>query len=132
MNNYHIRFEIEGNGELVADKATFTNPREIQWGTAPILVRANTHSGDIKVKASVALEGIHTPLSAEVIIKTVTPKHKIIADKEELAALLENKRRLKESVSDNTIDYETEFKKLQQELNRLKLKEVEKQQSDFE
>lgn len=132
LNNYHINFEIEGNGELVADKATFTNPREIQWGTAPILVRANTHSGDIKVKASVALEGIHTPLSAEVIIKTVTPKHKIIADKEELSALLENKRRLKESVSDNTIDYETEFKKLQQELNRLKLKEVEKQQSDFE
>ncbi len=62
------------------------------------MVRADTHSADVKEKASVALEGIHTPLSAEVTIKAVTPKHKIIADKEELSALLENKRRLKKPV----------------------------------
>lgn len=104
LNNYHIRFEIEENGELVADKATFTNLPEIKWGVAPVWVRADTHSADVKEKASVALEGIHTPLSAEVTIKAVTPKHKIIADKEELSALLENKRRLKKAC----IDYETE------------------------
>lgn len=53
LNNYHIKFEIEGPGELVASKETFTNPREVQWGTAPILVRAKAQTGNIKVKASV-------------------------------------------------------------------------------
>ena len=132
LNNYHIKFEIEGNGELVADKTTFTNPREIQWGTAPVLVRANTHSGDIKVKASVTLEGIHTPLSAEVTIKTVASKHKLIVAKEELSALQEGAKKMNESTSGSNVDYESEIKRLQQELSRLKLKEVEKQQSDFE
>ena len=132
LNNYHIKFEIEGNGELVADEATFTNPRQVQWGTAPVLVRANTNAGEIKVKASVVFEGIHTPLSAEFIIKSVASKHKLIADKQELSSLLEGRKRESKSVSEGGSDCEKEIKRLQQELSRLKLKEVEKQQSDFE
>ena len=59
LNNYHIKFEIEGPGELVASKETFTNPREVQWGTAPILVRAKAQTGNIKVKASVVPRNTH-------------------------------------------------------------------------
>ena len=132
MNNYHIRFEIEGNGELVADNATFTNPRAVQWGTAPVLVRANTNAGEIKVKASVVFEGTHTPLSGELIIKTVASKHKLIADRNELSLLLEGRSLNNESVSESGSDCESEIKRLKQELSRFKLKEVEKQQSDFE
>lgn len=132
LNNYHIKFEVEGNGELVADSHTFTNPREVQWGTAPVLVRANTASGIIKVKTSVVFEGIHTPLSAELEIKTVDAKHKLIADKDELSLLLENFGAAKVSTSDNSSDCESEVQRLQQELSRLKLKEVERQQSEFE
>ena len=51
LNNYHIKFEIEGPGELVASKETFTNPREVQWGTAPILVRAKAQTGNINVSS---------------------------------------------------------------------------------
>lgn len=132
LNNYHIRFEIEGNGELVADNATFTNPRAVQWGTAPVLVRANTNAGEIKVKASVVFEGTHTPLSGELIIKTVASKHKLIADRNELSLLLEGRSLNNESVSESGSDCESEIKRLKQELSRFKLKEVEKQQSDFE
>lgn len=132
LNNYHIKFEIEGNGELVADEVTFTNPRQVQWGTAPVLVRANTNAGEIKVKASVVFEGIHTPLSAELIIKSVASKHKLIADNKELSLLLESDKKNDDVVSENNADCKSEIKRLQQELSRLKLKEVEKQQSDFE
>lgn len=134
LNNYHIKFEIEGNGELVADNNTFTNPREVQWGTAPVLVRSNTDAGDIKVKVSVAFEGIHTPLSGELIIKTVAPKYKLIADKDELALSIKDRTKANENglESEGKNDCENEVKRLQQELSRLKLKEVEKQQSDFE
>ena len=132
LNNYHIKFDIEGNGKLVADNATFTNPRQVQWGTAPVLVRANTNAGEIKIKASVVFEGIHTPLSAELIIKTIDSKHRIIADKDELSLLLEGNKMINKSISEGKSNCEEEIKKLQQELSRLKLKEVEKQQSDFE
>lgn len=45
LNNCHIKFEIEGPGELVASEETFTNPRAVQWGTSPILVRAKAQEG---------------------------------------------------------------------------------------
>ena len=32
LNNYHVKFEIEGLGELVGNAETFTNPREVQGG----------------------------------------------------------------------------------------------------
>lgn len=31
LNNYEIKFEIEGQGQLVADEETFTNPRPVLW-----------------------------------------------------------------------------------------------------
>ena len=35
LNNYEVKFEIEGQGQLVANEETFTNPRPVLWGTAP-------------------------------------------------------------------------------------------------
>lgn len=61
LNNYEIKFEIEGPGELVTNEETFTNPRPVLWGTAPVLVRATTTPGEIKVRASVVWSGKHTP-----------------------------------------------------------------------
>lgn len=48
LNNCEIQFEIEGPGQLIANEKTFTNPRAIQWGTAPILIRTTTRQGNIK------------------------------------------------------------------------------------
>ena len=55
---------------LVADSATRTNPRPVEWGTAPVLVRATTTPGTIRVRASVVREGVHTPPPAELVIET--------------------------------------------------------------
>lgn len=130
LNNYHIKFEIEGPGELVASEETFTNPRAVQWGTAPILVRAKAQEGSIKIKASVVPSGIHTPVSAELVIPTAKAAHPFIADKNELNLLLNGSGKRENHPSANQAD--EEMRKQQQEQSRMKLKEVEQQQSDFE
>lgn len=128
LNNYHIKFEIEGPGELVASKETFTNPREVQWGTAPILVRAKAQTGNIKVKASVVPSGIHTPMSAELIIPTTKAIHPLIADEDELNLQLKTHRNQQNLSSYDRGQSSYEARKQSQ----MRLKEVEKQQSDFE
>lgn len=130
LNNCHIKFEIEGPGELVASEETFTNPRAVQWGTAPILVRAKAQEGSIKIKASVVPSGIHTPVSAELVIPTTKAAHPFIADKNELNLLLNGSGKRENQSSANQAD--EEMRKQQQEQSRMKLKEVEQQQSDFE
>lgn len=128
LNNYHIKFEIEGPGELVASKETFTNPREVQWGTAPILVRAKAQTGNIKIKASVVPYGIHTPMSAELIIPTTKAIHPLIADEDELNLQLKTHRNQQNLSSYDHGQSSDEARKQSQ----MRLKEVEKQQSDFE
>lgn len=130
LNNCHIKFEIEGPGELVASEETFTNPRAVQWGTAPILVRAKAQEGSIKIKASVVPSGIHTPVSAELVIPTAKAAHPFIADKNELNLLLNGSGKRENQSSVNQAN--EEMRKQQQEQSRMKLKEVEQQQSDFE
>lgn len=128
LNNYWVKFEIEGPGELVASESTFTNPRPVQWGTAPVLVRASTREGQIKVKASVVFQGKHTPLSGELVIRTRPSAHPLVADKGELTQLELQGQHVTSAVSSGkSVD-----ERKQQELNLQKLKEVEQQQSDFE
>ncbi len=130
LNNYHIAFELEGEGELVADEQTFTNPRIVQWGTAPVLIRAKANVGDIKIKASVMYQGIHTPLSAELVIHTLGPAHKLIADTDDLNLLLG--KSTEDKTDSRKYSPNSRLEKIQKEQRRLKLKEVEKQQSAFE
>ena len=81
----------------MANNETFTNPRAIQWGTAPVLVRAKTQAGEIKVKASVVYNGVHTPAPAEITIQTVKATHPLIADSNELK-LLQNQSKNSKSL----------------------------------
>lgn len=132
LNNYEIKFEIEGPGQLVGDEQTFTNPRPVLWGTAPILVKATTIPGEIKIRASVVWQGRHTPVPAELVITTHKVAHTLIADKEELKKMENENRHIGGGTQISSSDYEKQIRELQQELNRLRLKEVETQQSEFE
>ena len=132
LNNYHIRFEVEGPAQLVGNAETFTNPRPVQWGTAPILLRAATTPGKVKVKAFVTMEGKHVPLSAELVIETRAAAHPLVTAGDEMEALGKQAVATPQAKQTRTGDCEERLQQLQQELNRLKLKEVEKQQSDFE
>lgn len=122
LNNYAISFSISGPGVLVADEPTFTNPRQVQWGTAPVLIRSTTEAGVIKVKATVQFEGTHTPVAAEIEIPSLKPERAWVADAHELE--LQNRLQLqKQTLS-------TAKKKVDATI-RERLKEVEKQQAEF-
>lgn len=71
LTNRFIEFTVEGEGELIANGSTQTNPVLVEWGTAPILVRATTKAGEIKVKARVTFDGLYQPAPAEITINTV-------------------------------------------------------------
>lgn len=36
----NIRFTLEGEGEIIGDASINANPRAVEWGSAPILVRS--------------------------------------------------------------------------------------------
>ena len=67
----NIVFTVEGEGEIIGDASINANPRAVEWGSAPVLIRSTMHSGKIKIRAEVQFPGIHTPVSAELEIESV-------------------------------------------------------------
>ena len=131
LNNYNIRFEIEGEGELVGGTDIMANPRPIQWGTAPILVRSTTTPGKIKIRASVLFEGKQMPADGILEIETHKATEPLIYSSSEEAQMKRQIQSNQQATSKKKSDCADEVKRLEQELNRYKLKEVEKQQTDF-
>ena len=84
LNNYTLKFEVEGEGELIGDDPYLSNPKAIQWGTAPILVRATTIAGEIKVKASLDFDGINRAIETELIFESIPSDKKLVFSSEEL------------------------------------------------
>ncbi|MDE7456164.1 MAG: glycoside hydrolase family 2 [Prevotella sp.] len=67
----NIRFTVEGEGEIIGDASINANPRAVEWGSAPVLIRATQKAGKIKVKAEVQFPGIHAPTPAELELESV-------------------------------------------------------------
>ncbi|MBR1687414.1 MAG: glycoside hydrolase family 2 [Prevotella sp.] len=69
----HIRFTVEGEGEIIGDATIAANPRATEWGSAPVLIRATRKAGRIKVRAEVQYPGTHAPTAAELELQSVAP-----------------------------------------------------------
>jgi len=67
----HIRFTVEGEGEIIGDASINANPRAVEWGSAPVLIRSTRQAGHIKVKAEVQFPGTHAPTTAELELESV-------------------------------------------------------------
>ena len=67
----NILFTVEGEGEIIGDEHILANPRTVEWGSAPILVRSTKQAGSIKIKAEVQFPGIHAPTPVELEIESV-------------------------------------------------------------
>ena len=67
----NIRFTIEGEGEIIGDASINANPRAVEWGSAPVLIRSTRQAGRIKIKAEVQFPGTHAPTPAELEIESV-------------------------------------------------------------
>lgn len=133
LNNYNIRFEIEGEGELIGDASILVNPRPVEWGTAPILVRSTTTPGKIKIRASVIMGGKQMPADGVIELESFPASVSMIYDQNENMKANEQQQMRRQAGTSNNANRNCadEIKKLQMELNRYKLKEVEQQQTDF-
>lgn len=121
LNNEHILFSIEGEGRIVGDKESFTNPVEVEWGTAPVLIQSTTTAGKIKVRASVVWQGKATPVDGFIEIESIKPEYPLIGNEKEMKSIPLN--------YGDGISLQGNKKASN---SNAKLKEVEKQQADFE
>ena len=130
LNNYFIRFNIEGEGRLLGGSDVMANPAPVKWGTAPILVQSTLKPGKIKVTASVLFEGSQMPISAELELDSKPSAFPLVYDQAEAKSIpMTSVGKADTQVSKS--DAEREVERLRKELNTLKLKEVERQQTEF-
>ena len=119
----NIRFSVEGEGVIIGDSTINANPRAVEWGSAPILIRSTRKAGKIKIHAEVQFAGVHAPTPAELEIESVPAgiPSCFIAQKS------------KDS-KDRIVAPSSNFTKKEELTEQQKaglLKEVEQQQADF-
>ncbi|MBI9064793.1 MAG: hypothetical protein JEZ14_22595 [Marinilabiliaceae bacterium] len=126
-----IRFEVTGEGELIGDETIGANPRRVEWGIAPALIRSTTTSGTIKITAYPEFEGINALTKGELVIESTPSAYSLLYT--DLSAKSSSSVS-KEALQDNKEVQELKNKldKALKELNQLKLKEIERQQTEFE
>jgi len=120
----HIRFTVEGEGIIIGDDAIHANPRDVEWGSAPLLVRSTRQAGRIRVKAEVQYPGTHAPTPAEIEIASVPYDVPLCFEAGEVAAE-------RAGGSSSSLTSPTSATSLSEEEKAKLLKEVEAQQADF-
>ena len=132
LNTDAVKFTIEGEGRLLGGSDPRLNPRPFVWGTAPMLVQATTRPGKIRVIAQVLNAGSQRPVSGELAFNSVPDAQAELFSVQELADL--DRQTVVPAAGEAArpqSELERENETLRQELNRIKLKEVEKQQNSF-
>ena len=115
----NIVFTAEGEGEIIGDASINANPRTVEWGSAPVLIRSTRKAGKIKVHAEVQFPGTHAPTPADIELESIPSSFNqlfIPQQRHTVAASIRQK--------DSQQDFTDEQKKKM-------LQEVEQQQSDF-
>jgi beta-galactosidase len=67
----HITFIVEGEGTIIGDASILANPRQVEWGSAPVLIRSTHRAGDIRIIARPTFEGVHAPTADTLVIRSV-------------------------------------------------------------
>ena len=115
-----IVFSVEGEGSIIGDASIGANPRAVEFGSAPVLIRATNKAGKIKVKAHVQFEGVHAPTFAELEFESIPSKKPF--------CYLDQVR---SKVSQNQIHVNEDKQNLSEEEKHKILNEVELQQTEF-
>lgn len=75
-----VVFEVEGEGEIIGDETIQANPRQVEFGTAPLLVRSTNVAGKITVRARVQFGGELAPAPAEITFRSVPSDERFLND----------------------------------------------------
>jgi beta-galactosidase len=73
-----ILFTVEGEGEIIGDALIGANPRTVEFGSAPVLIRSSLTPGKIKVYAKTLFESENAPTSASIDLESVSPNCKLV------------------------------------------------------
>ncbi len=130
LNNYYIKFHIEGEGRILGGAGELANPAPVKWGTAPIVVQSTLKAGKIRITASVLYEGQQMPISGVLEFESKPTSQKLIYDANEAALLPKGSESSFSSASAKS-DADIEREKAISAANAERLKEVEKQQTEF-
>ncbi len=130
LNNYYIKFHIEGEGRILGGEGELANPAPVKWGTAPIVVQSTLNPGKIRITASVLFEGEQMPISGVLEFESKPTTQKAIYDAKE-AALLPKASDSSFSAASAKSDADLAREREASAKNAERLKEVEKQQTDF-
>ena len=115
----NIVFTVEGEGEIIGDASINANPRTVEWGSAPVLIRSTRKPGKIKVHAEVQFPGTHAPTPADIEFESIP------ASIEQLFIPQQKK-----TVSAVTRQQGNQQDFTEEEKSKM-LQEVEQQQADF-
>ena len=123
----HVTFTVEGEGAIIGGPEIMANPREVEWGSAPVLVRSTHRAGEIRIIARPTFEGTHAPTADTLVIKSVAA---------ELPQCFSEEAGTKTATryADATRTTGTSGAKapaISDEQRRRELEEVERQQQDF-
>ncbi len=116
----NIVFTVEGEGKIIGDQSIGANPRAVEWGSAPVLIRSTMKAGKIKVKAHVQFEGTQAPTAAEIEFESIPADLPF--------NFIEQKQIKQPAVS--TTEKSNKIQLTEEQKKKL-LDEVEKQQSEF-
>lgn len=126
MAKEQIRFTVEGEGSIIGDGTDIgANPRQVEWGSAPILVRSTRHAGEIRLHAEVLYPGTHAPASADLVLHSVPSPLPLVAD-----TAISPSQRQQTSLSASSPSSPAAPSLSEEEKQRM-LKEVQEQQADF-
>ena len=130
LNNSIVQFAVEGEGRILGSEVPGVNPQPVYWGSAVALVQSTARAGKIKVVASMAVGGENRPSTGVLEFETAVSRRKEIYSDSELLAM--DRRNGEETAERRSkTDVERENERLRKELNQMKVKEVERQQSHF-
>ena len=130
LNNYSVKFQIEGEGRILGGGNELANPAPIKWGTAPIIVHSTLKAGKIRITASVLFEGEQMPVSGVIEFESKPADHTLIYDESE-AQLIPKSTLSSYGATSMKSAEDIAREQRQSAENAIRLKEVEKQQTDF-
>ncbi|BCU78536.1 glycoside hydrolase family 2 TIM barrel-domain containing protein [Luteolibacter sp. LG18] len=130
LNNGSVAFEVTGAGELIGDVSVGANPRALKWGDAPALVRVGAKPGKVRIVARFVPAGAQMPQTGVLEFETAPAPGAFVQD--EIPEPGHGVAVVAQGGEDTVDSLRLKLETSEKELNRLRNREVERQQTEFE
>ncbi|WP_204378431.1 glycoside hydrolase family 2 protein [Agaribacterium haliotis] len=129
FDRHFIEFSVQGPAKIVSADGLNLNPKQIEWGTAAIILESTDVAGVITVTAKVQFAGEHQPQSASLSFSSVEPSLKYLKQYDTSPMVQPKAERDQSKYIAQLLQQNLKLKKQLAEQERLK---TEKLQQEFE